>query len=283
MSIIRVVHNRENPYVQINKEALWNPQLSLKAVGLWARCLSRPDNWRFNVVEMSSSGQEGRRAIYSAIEELIEQGYVLKLKHYEKEETGKFESGGVEYIFFEFPFSADEKEKYTLEFKKSFRQCGFGDVRDGNLRNVPLLNTEDKQPETKVSSTTTIKKEGCGDQKKVEERILPESAEGSHLEYTKPNGVKEAKSISEIYRILMPMKYSNSEIVQAINIAKTTRFIGDVMRFLQSTIEKRRQLDFIPQKPKAARYIPGNDNEYTFKGKSVCKIYEPQKITRPME
>jgi hypothetical protein len=142
MSIVRVKHNRENPYVQINKEALWNQNLSLKAIGLWAKCLSRPDNWTFRVAELAKRGVEGRRAIYSAIDELEKERYVLKLKHYEKKDTGAFDGGGVEYIFFEFPYTDQERDDCIEEFKKCFRQCGFGDVRGGDLQKSTLLNKD---------------------------------------------------------------------------------------------------------------------------------------------
>lgn len=147
MTVMRTKHNRENPYVQINKCALWHPTLSLKAIGLWAKCLSRPDNWTFNVEELSKKIKEGRRAIYSAIEELEKERYVLKLKHFEKKDDGKFDKGGIEYIFFEFPYSDEERDDCIEEFKKSFRQCGFGNRRDGDLRNSTLLKTDSSSEE----------------------------------------------------------------------------------------------------------------------------------------
>ena len=82
-SIIRVVHNRENPYVQLNKGALWDSRLSLKAVGLWARCLSKKDDWKFNVRKLASKMKEGKASIYGAMEELIENGYVIKIEYSE--------------------------------------------------------------------------------------------------------------------------------------------------------------------------------------------------------
>jgi len=142
VTIVRVKHNRENPYVLINKAALWNPNLSLKAVGLWAKCLSRPDDWKFHVSELADSSKEGKRAIYSAIDELEAERYVLKLKFFEKNNKGKFEGGAVEYIFFEFPYSDQERDDCILEFNKSFRHCGFGDRRGGDLQNAPLLSND---------------------------------------------------------------------------------------------------------------------------------------------
>lgn len=139
MSIIRVIHNQENPFVQLNKKALWDKNLSLKAVGLWARCMSRPDNWEFSVKELVSKSKEGRRAIDGAIKELIEAGYALRLEYYEKSEDGRFNDGGFEYVFFEFPATEEDKEKALDEFKKSFRNCGFSNLRNRNRQNSNLL------------------------------------------------------------------------------------------------------------------------------------------------
>lgn len=144
MSVIRVVHNKENPYVQLNKEALWDERLSLKAIGLWARCMSRPDNWRFNIQELVNKCKEGRRAVDSTIHELIEFGYAVRLEHWDKSDDGKFTNGGVEYVFFEFPVTEEDKQKILDEFKKSFRHCCFSNCRDSNRRNDQLLKKEEE-------------------------------------------------------------------------------------------------------------------------------------------
>lgn len=158
MSIIRVVHNKENPFVQINKKALWDERLSLKAVGLWARCLSRKDDWRFNIKELAKKSKEGRRAIDSAIHELIKFGYAVRLEHWEKLENGKFKNGGVEYVFFEFEATQEDKDQVLEEFKKSFRHCCFSNRRNGNSRNSKLLN---KEEEKEKEEEERKREEGC--------------------------------------------------------------------------------------------------------------------------
>jgi hypothetical protein len=137
MSIIRVLHNRENPYVQLNKEALWNPGLSLGAVGLWARCMSRPDNWTFRVKELAAKCMEGKDAIYSKINELIKAGYVVRLDVTDhKGGRGNLRGKVFEYIFLEIPLSPEERGPYIEELKKCFRRTGLRD-----LVNPPILNT----------------------------------------------------------------------------------------------------------------------------------------------
>jgi len=144
MSIIRTFHNKENPWVELNKAALWDDRLSLAAVGLWSRCLSRPDNWKFHVTELAKRCKVGRKAIYGLISELINAGYAIRVDGYEKNEKGKFRSKKFSYVFFEFALSEEDKVRYTEEFKKSFRESLFGDLRAGDLRKEPLLRTKEE-------------------------------------------------------------------------------------------------------------------------------------------
>jgi len=138
-TIVRVVHNRENPFVQLNKQALWDPNLSLKAIGLWARCMSRPNDWKFSIKELVGKCKEGRRAVDSAMQELIKANYACRLEYSERGDDGKFNHSGVEYVFFEFPATEEEKATQLEIFKKSYRNCGYGDCRYGDCRNSNLL------------------------------------------------------------------------------------------------------------------------------------------------
>lgn len=154
MSVIRVVHNRENPFVLINKSVVNDPNLSLKAVGLWTRCMSRPNDWHFSVKEIASNSKEGKNAIYTIINELIEAGYVLRLENGKKGEDGKFYNRVVEYVFFEFVATEEDKKSIEEEFKKRFRDSGFGDLGNRDLPIRPILNTE-----VNLSKETKYRKE----------------------------------------------------------------------------------------------------------------------------
>lgn len=202
MSIVRIIHNRENPYVTLNKAALWNQNLSLKATGLWARCLSRPDDWSFNVIEMARNMKEGRRAIYGAIDELIKEGYAIRLEHYEKNNIGKFIGGGVEYIFFEFKPTEEEKQKHIEEFKKSFRQCGFGNCHYGDSRNSTLLSNECTNPPNPPISepcinSNTKDKSPLPPSGGEEARLKPDEF-GDGIEISKKSFEESKKALREI-------------------------------------------------------------------------------------
>lgn len=146
MSVIRTYHNRENPYSQLNKSVLQDPNITHRARGFWAFCLSHPSDWKFYIKDLVNRSVEGRTAIYTTIEELINNGYAIKIEYWEKSENGRMKGGGVEYIFLEFKANEEEIEKIKQEFqeklKLSFR---YSEIRNPGTRtseNVPLLNTD---------------------------------------------------------------------------------------------------------------------------------------------
>lgn len=76
MAIFRVIKDRENQYVMINKEFLENKNLSLKAKGLLTYLLSLPDNWQIYESELQEHSKDGIDSTRSAIKELIDNGYI---------------------------------------------------------------------------------------------------------------------------------------------------------------------------------------------------------------
>lgn len=147
MTVIRTVHNKENPYVQLNKKALNDPNLSLHAIGLWARCMSRPDDWVFCIKEMVSRFKEGKAIIYKCINELIKHGYALKGQRTKQNDGSKkggkrFLFDSVDYLFFEFQITAEEKAYYEKDFQKLFPLSDFQLPQVTLTQNQPLLNTD---------------------------------------------------------------------------------------------------------------------------------------------
>ena len=78
VSIIRIVKDKDNPYVMINKEVINNPNLSFKAKGIFTYLMSKPDNWTCQVPDIIKHGTDGKASVYSAIKELRENGYMIK-------------------------------------------------------------------------------------------------------------------------------------------------------------------------------------------------------------
>ncbi len=128
MSVIRIKHERN--YVVLQKEMLENPNISLKAKGLWAYCLSKPDNWEFHITQLVSAVKEGRDFVRNAIDELIEFGYCIRIQN--KDKFGKWTT--VDYEIFE-----------TSQLKKSLPQTCFPLTDDPLAANPPLLSNDSHQ------------------------------------------------------------------------------------------------------------------------------------------
>lgn len=184
MTVIRTKHNAENKFVQLNRKALWNESLSLKATGLWARCISRPDDWRFNVKELTTKCKEGRRAIDSAIQELIKNRYAIKVDFWKKDPTGKFQTRIIEYVFFEVAASDEEIQNAIEDSKNYYLDCGFGNLRGGNCRNDELQiekETEREKEKKKITPIIPLKGDDEGERlaKFFHESILERKADFS--------------------------------------------------------------------------------------------------------
>jgi hypothetical protein len=142
-TVIRTVHNRENPYVMVNRNVLEDPDLSFKAKGLWAYCMAKPTDWKFSVSAMVAASKEGRTAIDSAIKELIDHGYAVQFSAYGRKDNGGQLKGTVsEYIFFEFKATEEEIALEEEKFKNFFRHSGFRNVGDRDVGDQLLLNNK---------------------------------------------------------------------------------------------------------------------------------------------
>lgn len=75
-TIIRVVKNRDNPYVVIHQGVFTDPRLSWKAKGLMGYLLSRPDDWTIQVRDLVRRSRDGRDSVYAGLAELKAAGYV---------------------------------------------------------------------------------------------------------------------------------------------------------------------------------------------------------------
>jgi len=72
--MIRRAPNRDR-WVTVDNRAVEDPRLSLKAKGLLAYLLSRPDNWRASPEHLATTTSSGEYAIRNALNELRDCGY----------------------------------------------------------------------------------------------------------------------------------------------------------------------------------------------------------------
>lgn len=150
--LIRTRHNKDKPYVQINTSALRNPNLSLKAKGLFSVLMANADDWEIHVADLCKRLKEGRDAIYSALKELIEQGYCVRTqRRYKDPQTGKWKFEGVEYVLY---------EENSKEFKESLPLTGFP------LTDFPYTEKPDALSNIKESSKDDSKKKQTRPKKK---------------------------------------------------------------------------------------------------------------------
>lgn len=138
MSIIRVKHNRENPFVMINKKALWDKDLSLGAVGLWSRLLSKPDDWEISAIHLSKACGCSIRQIYGFLKELIKSGYASRSQKITK---GKKGFDKVSYEVFEF--------KNILTHDRFMQRVGTSDVKR-------TATNKEKEPKTDLKENPPL-------------------------------------------------------------------------------------------------------------------------------
>lgn len=113
-TIYRVVKNKDNPYVMIDRRPVDNPKLSFKAKGILTYLLSRPDGWEVSVSDLIKHGAEGEAAIRSGLKELKEAGH---MRYTQSRNQGRITGWLIEV--FEVPISPDgdfqDVEKQDVE------------------------------------------------------------------------------------------------------------------------------------------------------------------------
>jgi hypothetical protein len=125
MTVMRI--SKTKNYVVLHKGALEDPNLSFKAKGLWAYCMSRQDNWEFHVSHLVTVSKDGEDAVYSAIKELKKFGYIKKIQLNEK---GCFKK--VDYEIRETPYI----------IKKILPQPDFPDAENPHAENPALISND---------------------------------------------------------------------------------------------------------------------------------------------
>jgi len=99
LAVFRVIKDKDNPYVMLNKYVLYDKELSYKAKGILNYCMSRPDDWEFYEEEIAKHSTDGLASVKTGLKELIEKGYIVRNR--KRDELGKFK--GYEYLVYEVP------------------------------------------------------------------------------------------------------------------------------------------------------------------------------------
>ena len=137
MAIIKV-WKRENPYVQIDKTGIDDPNLSWEATGLLTYLVGRPNNWKVNVMHLSSVKKNKETSTRKALLELRKYNYCHL---FEIRKGGKY----IEkfYLVFEVPTQYDEiSSNIDIELKEE-EKIFYVKVKEGiNSNNLPEVENQ---------------------------------------------------------------------------------------------------------------------------------------------
>lgn len=131
MTLFRAVHDKNNPYVIINKNILSDNRLSWKAKGIWLYAFSRPDDWQFYEADIINQSIDGKESVRNGLKELQSCGYLHKTQA--RNEKNQFSNA--EWYFF-------ETSKSEEEIKKMFPKTENPSTGTQTAENQPLLSKE---------------------------------------------------------------------------------------------------------------------------------------------
>lgn len=145
MAVFRIVKDKKNPYIMVNRYYIYDNRLSLKAKGLMSYFLSRPDDWDFYAEEIKKHTTDKDTSIGGAIKELIDSGYIKREP--KRGDKGKFK-GGYDYSVYETPIVTSGEESIACtENPPKPENPESGKSRTGktpNRENQGLLNNDNK-------------------------------------------------------------------------------------------------------------------------------------------
>jgi hypothetical protein len=76
--IKRAPKGKKNPYAKITNKLLRDKNISWKAKGIISYLLSNADGWKLYASDIINNGREGKKAVYSALQELMKFGYLQR-------------------------------------------------------------------------------------------------------------------------------------------------------------------------------------------------------------
>ncbi len=132
MSVIRIKHQKNFVTIQSNT-VLSYKKLSWKAKGIWAYCMTRPDDWVFHVSQLISMSEDGQRSVYGGLKELEDNGYLFRKRVREGNKIC-----GIEYVIYETKQSLIENPS-TSDCEQQLQNV---DVENVDQQNPPLLNID---------------------------------------------------------------------------------------------------------------------------------------------
>lgn len=171
----KITINKKSNYTTIDNNIFKNKNLSLKAKGLLTTMLSLPDEWDYTVNGLCSILKDGKSSIQSALKELEENGYLVRVQT--KDKSGKFSSA--DYTLYEIPLT----EKPLTENPPT---------DNPSTGNQPQLNTN-------ILNTNELNKDKENTKNKASTKV-----EVSYKAFSRSDGIKASRKL--------PYDYSKSQI-----------------------------------------------------------------------
>ena len=153
MPLSRVKKHQHN-YVIMDKSGLTDKRLSLRARGMLAYFLTKPDDWEINIRDLARQTPEGREALTTAMRELEQYGYAVKTLY--RDDQGRLR-GYVTTIY-------ETADLARADIQKT--EVGFYEV---GAREVGTREVGQPAPTKELNTTKDLKKRGL---KEEEENSL---------------------------------------------------------------------------------------------------------------
>lgn len=89
--MILKVHKAKTNYSVIRNDLLQEPDISWQAKGIWAYCMTLPENWKINLTDLTNRSTNKRHSTRTALKELEAAGYVKRTRKQRGWETNIYE------------------------------------------------------------------------------------------------------------------------------------------------------------------------------------------------
>jgi len=187
-------------FTQVPNRLLRNPDITHKAKSILCLLLSNKEGWTSYMASLCKMSKEGESAIRSALKELEEHGYLLRLKYRDRNKrwVGSF------WAYTDTPW-----EFYLKDHLTALKRMGF------QLDSSPFLNTEDPEIEnlilenqgllkTEIEGNQGVRKEGVLENSEIENQRLI-------IRNRKNKEKKDVKAIYEKFLDYLPPSYQQHD------------------------------------------------------------------------
>jgi len=212
MPIIKI-HKKTN-FVIVDNKLAKNRKLTLKAKGLMLYLLSLPSDKQITVKELEKHIIEGKDSLRNAVNELIAEGYITKLKY--RDEKGLFQT---EYTVYEYPQETIQSGLSATDYPQRIIRSGSSAADNPHSRSKESIKKKEEKKESDlISSSSSINRElqllGIGEEEI--EKILKEIDDDDKL--------KLIREKIGLIKHLIKTKTINNPAAYAIKVLKSINF-----------------------------------------------------------